>query len=97
MRLLERKKIIDIEFLSTGETEILNLCTQLFFNEKKIIIIDEPEKSLHLEWQILFGKIIEAILEYDNDLQIIVATHSPFIVDRKKSEKIRNLRFEGAE
>ena len=97
LRLLERKKIIDIEFLSTGETEILNLCTQLFFNEKKIIIIDEPEKSLHLEWQILFGKIIEAILEYDNDLQIIVATHSPFIVDRKKSEKIRNLRFEGAE
>lgn len=97
LRLLERKKIIDIEFLSTGETEILNLCTQLFFNEKKIIIIDEPEKSLHLEWQILFGKIIEAILEYDNDLQIIIATHSPFIVDRKKSEKIRNLRFEGAE
>jgi|GEM_PF-2381668 ABC transporter, ATP-binding protein len=97
LRLLERKKIIDIEFLSTGETEILNLCTQLFFNEKKIIIIDEPEKSLHLEWQILFGKIIEAILGYDNDLQIIIATHSPFIVDRKKSEKIRNLRFEGAE
>ncbi len=97
LRLLKRRKIIDIEFLSTGETEILNLCTQLFFNEKKIIVIDEPEKSLHLEWQILFGKIIDTILDYDRNLQIIVATHSPFIVNRKKSEKIRNLRFEGAE
>ena len=97
LRLLKRKKIIDIEFLSTGEIEILNLCTQLFFNEKKIIIIDEPEKSLHLEWQILFGKIIDTILEYDNDLQIITATHSPFIVNEKKTEKIKNLKFEGAE
>lgn len=97
LRLLKRKKIIDIEFLSSGEIEILNLCTQLFFNEKKIIIIDEPEKSLHLEWQILFGKIIDTILEYDNDLQIIIATHSPFIVNRKKTEKIKNLKFEGAE
>lgn len=97
LRLLKRKKIIDIEFLSSGEIEILNLCTQLFFNEKKIIIIDEPEKSLHLEWQILFGKIIDTILEYDNNLQIIIATHSPFIVNRKKTEKIKNLKFEGAE
>ena len=97
LRLLKRKKIIDIEFLSSGEIEILNLCTQLFFNEKKIIIIDEPEKSLHLEWQILFGKIIDTILEYDNDLQIIIATHSPFIVNGKKTEKIKNLKFEGAE
>ena len=97
LRLLKRKKIIDIEFLSSGEIEILNLCTQLFFNEKKIIIIDEPEKSLHLEWQILFGKIIDTILEYDNDLQIIIATHSPFIVSGKKTEKIKNLKFEVAE
>ena len=97
LRLLKRKKIIDIEFLSSGEIEILNLCTQLFFNEKKIIIIDEPEKSLHLEWQILFGQIIDTILEYDNDLQIIIATHSPFIVNGKKTEKIKNLKFEGAE
>jgi putative ABC transporter, ATP-binding protein len=97
LSLLKRKKIIDIEFLSSGEIEILNLCTQLFFNEKKIIIIDEPEKSLHLEWQILFGKIIDTILEYDNNLQIIIATHSPFIVNRKKTEKIKNLKFEGAE
>ena len=97
LRLLKRKKIIDIEFLSSGEIEILNLCTQLFFNEKKIIIIDKPEKSLHLEWQILFGKIIDTILEYDNDLQIIIATHSPFIVNGKKTEKIKNLKFEGAE
>ena len=96
LSLLKRKKIIDIEFLSSGEIEILNLCTQLFFNEKKIIIIDEPEKSLHLEWQILFGKIIDTILEYDNNLQIIIATHSPFIVNRKKTEKIKNLKFEGA-
>lgn len=52
---------------------------------------------MHLEWQILFGKIIDTILEYDNDLQIIIATHSPFIVNGKKTEKIKNLKFEGAE
>jgi len=73
---------IDIEFLSSGEKQILSLFTRLYFSnvEKKDvkywIFYDEPEISLSIEWQqILLPKIIESgKCEF-----LLSATHSPFI------------------
>ena len=78
----------DINSLSTGEK-------QLFFKvlslkrlkiNNAIIIIDEPETSLHPEWQ---RKIIEVYKQIGNNNQLIIATHSPFIVGSVPSESIR--------
>ena len=46
-------------------------------NSARILIIDEPEISLHLEWQ---KNLIHYIQKINQDIQIIVATHSPGIL-----------------
>ncbi len=64
--------------LSSGEKQLLILLTQTLMQEQQpfIYIADEPELSLHIEWQ---HKIISAIKELNPSAQIIVATHSPEI------------------
>ena len=66
--------------LSSGELQLLILFTFLYFGfgqqEEFTIIIDEPELSLHLEWQ---GRYLEAITRANLNAQFIVATHSPEI------------------
>ena len=49
---------LKLEELSSGEMELLILLTKIYFsfNQNSIIIFDEPEKSLHIEWQV-FQKI----------------------------------------
>jgi predicted ATPase len=65
--------------LSSGEKQLLIiLLTVLCQNEKSsILIMDEPEISLHLEWQKELIKIIRTI---NPKCQIIIATHSPGII-----------------
>lgn len=64
--------------LSSGEKQLLILLTQTLLQEKQpfIYIADEPELSLHIEWQ---RNILGAINTINPNAQIIVATHSPEI------------------
>lgn len=75
-----------IEALSSGERQMLIIITHAIFNKysqkSKVFIIDEPELSLHLAWQ---ERFVETILKLNDDIQLILATHSPEIVgDRKE-------------
>lgn len=64
--------------LSSGEKQLLILLTQTLLQEKQsyIFVADEPELSLHIEWQ---RTIIGAINALNPNAQVIVATHSPEI------------------
>lgn len=64
--------------LSSGEKQLLILLTQTLLQEKQpyVYVADEPELSLHIEWQ---RDIIGAIHDMNPNAQIIVATHSPEI------------------
>ena len=79
-----------IEGLSSGERQILVIFSHVFFNKDRntrpVFIIDEPELSLHLKWQEMFS---EKILSSDNDIQFILATHSPEIVGENKNKSVR--------
>jgi predicted ATP-binding protein involved in virulence len=70
-----------IRALSSGEAQIFVLLTHLMFNpaaqRANVFIIDEPELSLHIEWQELF---IESIEASNTTIQFILATHSPSIM-----------------
>lgn len=76
----------DIQSMSSGELQILILFTVLKFNDainnSKVIILDEPELSLHPKWQEDFMSAIEVLTP--KDTQIIIATHSPLIVGENK-------------
>jgi predicted ATPase len=76
--------------LSAGEKQIFfrgGSLLQLNL-ENSIILIDEPELSLHPEWQ---QKILDFYRKIGVNNQIIIATHSPHIVSSCKKEEIRVL------
>ena len=64
-----------------GEQHQLILLYELVFNVRKnsLVLIDEPENSLHVAWQRLFIDDLLAIIKAEN-LQVIVVTHSPQII-----------------
>lgn len=74
----------DIETLSSGEKQILTLFTYLSFNTQSgnLFIIDEPELSLHPKWQEDFLPNVEKLMP--KNAQLLIATHSPIIVGKKK-------------
>lgn len=68
--------------LSSGEQNRISLALKILANSEKnlIILIDEPELSLHMQWQAEFH---EFLCNLTNDLShyhIVIATHSPVIV-----------------
>ncbi|NOZ34024.1 MAG: ATP-binding protein [Chlorobi bacterium] len=72
----ETKDAITSDKLSAGEKQMLSFLCYNFFSDNTAIFIDEPELSLHTDWQrILFP----TLLEQSTDNQFFVATHSPFI------------------
>ena len=73
---------IALDSLSSGEKHDFILFYELIFNsnENKVFLIDEPEISLHVAWQVEYIEIIEGICKM-NDMQAIIATHSPDIVN----------------
>jgi len=68
--------------LSSGEQHELVLFYKLIFNSKAgdMILIDEPELSLHISWQNKFIRDLKEVTSM-NDVSIIIATHSPDIID----------------
>lgn len=81
-------KFKDIKYLSSGEQQILILFSYLAFNsgDGKLFIIDEPELSLHLKWQEEFIHYLEIITP--KTTQVILATHSPILVGKKKENTV---------
>lgn len=75
----EAQDAIKSDKLSAGEKQMLSFLCYNFFSEKHSIFIDEPELSLHTDWQrILFP----TLLEQGTDNQFFIATHSPFIYSK---------------
>lgn len=73
---------IALSDLSSGEQHELVLLYELLFAVKDdaLILIDEPELSLHVGWQIRFIPDLQRIQKLKS-LQIIMATHSPQIIN----------------
>ncbi|MBD2160341.1 AAA family ATPase [Limnothrix sp. FACHB-1083] len=67
--------------LSSGEQHELVLLYELLFKVQpnSLVLIDEPELSLHVGWQSQFLKDLQEITELA-DLDILIATHSPDII-----------------
>jgi energy-coupling factor transporter ATP-binding protein EcfA2 len=65
--------------LSSGEKQILIILLTVLVedNQPYVLFMDEPEVSLHLEWQ---KCLVDLCLELNPNVQIILTTHSPAIV-----------------
>lgn len=89
----EKGERFSIDDISTGEKTLLSKVLYLYFSEfkNKIILIDEPELSLHPAWQNRVLKLYENFA-IKNNCQIIIVTHSPHIIGSAKNESIRVLQ-----
>jgi len=65
--------------LSSGEKQMLVILLTVLVrdNEHCVLFMDEPEASLHIEWQ---QKLISMIRELNPNAQIILTTHSPAVI-----------------
>ena len=65
--------------LSSGEKQILAILLTVLVedNQPYVLFMDEPEVSLHIEWQ---KQLIDLILRLNPNVQIILTTHSPAMI-----------------
>jgi len=65
--------------LSSGEKQMLAILLTVLVEDNLpyVLFMDEPEVSLHVEWQ---ERLIELILSLNPNVQIILTTHSPALV-----------------
>lgn len=75
---------LDLEMLSSGEQHELVIIYELLFRTKSnaLILIDEPELSLHVAWQAKFLSDLEEMAKLSNFMAIL-ATHSPEIIGER--------------
>lgn len=85
------EKTIELTQLSSGEKQIVSLFSKLYLesDEKSIVIIDEPELSLSLQWQQM---LLPDIIRTDNCELLLTVTHSPFIFENEFDYDAKEIR-----
>ena len=65
--------------LSSGEKQMLIILLTALTQDRQpyVLFMDEPEASLHFEWQ---KRLIDMVLQLNPNVQIILTTHSPAVV-----------------
>lgn len=79
------EKLFDLNVLSSGEKQILTLISYNSFFDNTIFFIDEPENSLHADWQRILFRIL---IKQNPSNQFIITTHSPFIYSKYPDKEL---------
>ncbi|WP_312734325.1 AAA family ATPase [Brevundimonas sp.] len=81
---------ISLDALSSGEKQMISLFAKLYLYEaRKIVLVDEPELSLSIEWQ---RRILVDVLSSPLCEQLVAITHSPFVFDNELDAYAGSLR-----
>lgn len=85
----ENKRSLRLNQLSSGEKQEIVLFYELIFGtqENILLMLDEPEISLHITWQKKFMDDLLRIITYKG-INVIVATHSPQIINNHWERQI---------
>jgi predicted ATP-binding protein involved in virulence len=76
---------VNSDLLSAGEKHMLSfICYNAFYRDS-VVLIDEPELSLHVDWQ---RQLFPILLGQKSSNQFIIATHSPFIYSKYPDKEI---------
>lgn len=76
---MQEGDILTFHQLSSGEKQMLLILLTVLLQDSLpyVLFMDEPEVSLHMEWQ---KSLIDNILRLNPNIQIILTTHSPAII-----------------
>lgn len=74
-------RTVTSEVMSSGEFQLLTSITgiALAVRDNSLILIDEPENSLHPAWQARYIELLSAALAQNQNVQVLIATHSPLL------------------
>ena len=88
---LDSKTSININNLSSGEKQIISIFAKLYLDTEKesIILIDEPELSLSIEWQ---SMLIPDMVKTDKCNKVVAVTHSPFIFENEYEKYAKSMK-----
>lgn len=98
LKLSNGEDMIDFDDLSDGEAQLIQVLSaaQIFSPDNTLFIFDEPETHLNPSWRTHFHKYLSTALEINGAvnqrLQVLLSTHSPFLVSSLKKESV--MRFE---
>ncbi len=76
---------IGLASLSSGEKHLLRIFVETLLVGESSLIIDEPEISMHVDWQ---KDLIKSLRALNATAQLIFATHSPEVMADVKNDKI---------
>ena len=84
MQSLSDREFIPLDALSSGEKNEIIMLYDFIFNVENgaTLLIDEPEISLHVAWQVSFMDDILKVADL-RDFSVVVATHSPEIINEQ--------------
>ena len=87
LEFVQNGDIIDLDSLSSGEKQLLIILLKVFLLEEKpaIILMDEPEISMHISWQ---SQLIDIVRKLNPKSQLIISTHSPSIFGKGWGDKL---------
>jgi len=77
---------INSDALSAGEKQMLSFIAYNAFYKDAVVVIDEPELSLHVDWQ---RQMFPMLLAQQASNQFIIATHSPFIYSKYPDKELQ--------
>lgn len=79
------------EEASSGESHLITSLHGIIANieDNSIVAIDEPEVSLHPNWQIEYFDILKSIIDEYKGVHVLIATHSNLLVSSLKNEESR--------
>jgi predicted ATPase len=76
---------VNSDALSAGEKQMLSFICYNTFYENSVVFIDEPELSLHVDWQ---RQLFTILQKQQSSNQFIIATHSPFIYSKYPDKEL---------
>ena len=73
--------------LSSGEKQMLAILLTVLIedNQHYVLFMDEPEVSLHVDWQ---QRLIDLIVDLNPNVQIVLTTHSPAVIMNGWMDKV---------
>lgn len=84
--------------LSSGQWQLINCLLNLALNieDKALVLVDEPENSLHPEWQREYVDLLKLTMSSAKGCHAVLATHSPLIAAGVKPNEGNILRLRHA-
>ncbi|RQU95119.1 ATP-binding protein [Burkholderia cenocepacia] len=77
---------INSDALSAGEKQMLSFIAYNAFYKNAVFVIDEPELSLHVDWQ---RQLFSILMGQQTENQFVIATHSPFIYSKYPEKELQ--------